>query len=183
MKGFSLKRLTLDAVLAALALIIFILESQIPNLAPVPGMKLGLANIVTVYAMFALGPLDTIAILLVRIILGSVFAGSVTSFFFSLTGGILCFLVQLLLRKILNPKQIFVAGIMGAIAHNAGQMIVALIAFQSVSVLVYLPFLMVSAVLTGALTGLSAQFLLPLAEKARHAMKKDGAGDQGRGES
>ena len=72
---------------------------------------------------------------------------------------------------------------MGAIAHNAGQMIVALIAFQSVSVLVYLPFLMVSAVLTGALTGLSAQFLLPLAEKARHAMKKDGAGDQGRGES
>ncbi len=173
MKGFSLKRLTLDAVLSAVALIIFVLESRIPNLAPVPGMKLGLANIVTVWSMFALGPLDTLAVLLIRIILGSVFAGSVTSFFFSLAGGMLCYLVQLFLRKILNPKQIFVAGILGAVAHNIGQMIVALIAFQSVSVLVYLPFLLVSAVLTGALTGLTAQFLLPLLEKACHAMKKD----------
>ncbi|MBP5295346.1 MAG: Gx transporter family protein [Lachnospiraceae bacterium] len=176
MKGFSLKRLTLDSVLAAVALIIFVLESRIPNLAPVPGMKLGLANIVTVWSMFALGPLDTLAILLVRIILGSVFAGSVTSFFFSLSGGMLCYLVHLFLRKILSPKQIFVAGIVGAIAHNIGQMIVALIAFQSVSVLVYLPFLMVSAVVTGTLTGLTAQFLLPLVEKARQAMKKDRAG-------
>ena len=173
MKGFSLKRLTLDAVLSAVALIIFVLESRIPNLAPVPGMKLGLANIVTVWSMFALGPLDTLAVLLIRIILGSVFAGSVTSFFFSLTGGMLCYLVQLFLRKILTRKQIFVAGIVGAVAHNAGQMIVAMIAFQSVSVLVYLPFLMVSAVLTGTLTGFTAQFLLPLLEKARHAMKKD----------
>ena len=173
-KGFSLKRLTVDAVLAALALIIFILESKIPNLAPVPGMKLGLANIVTVYAMFALGPVDTLAILLVRIILGSVFAGSVTSFFFSLAGGLLCYLVELFLRKILTRKQIFVAGILGAVAHNIGQMLVAVIAFQSVSILVYLPFLMVSAVITGTLTGFAAQFLLPLAEKARHAMEKGG---------
>ena len=115
MKGFSLKRLTLDAVLSAVALIIFVLESRIPNLAPVPGMKLGLANIVTVWSMFALGPLDTLAVLLIRIILGSVFAGSVTSFFFSLAGGMLCYLVQLFLRKILNPKQIFVAGILGKV--------------------------------------------------------------------
>ena len=173
-KGFSLKRLTTDAVLAAVALIIFILESKIPNLAPVPGMKLGLANIVTVYAMFALGPLDTLAILLVRIILGSAFAGSVTSFFFSLAGGLLCYLVELFLRKILTRKQIFVAGILGAIAHNVGQMLVAVIAFQSVSVLVYLPFLMVSAVITGTLTGFAAQFLLPLLEKARMSIGKDG---------
>ena len=58
MKGFSLKRLTLDAVLSAVALIIFVLESRIPNLAPVPGMKLGLANIVTVYAVFRCRPSD-----------------------------------------------------------------------------------------------------------------------------
>ena len=171
MKGFSLKRLTLDALLAALALIIFILESKIPNLAPIPGMKLGLANIVTTWAMFALGPVDAIAILLVRIILGSAFAGSVTSFFFSLAGGVLCYLVQLLLRKILTRKQTFVAGILGAIAHNIGQMIVAVIAFRSVSVLIYLPFLLVSAVVTGTLTGLTAQFLLPLLDRARRDPK------------
>ena len=171
-KGFSLRRLTFDALLSALALIIFILESKIPNLAPVPGMKLGLANIVTVYAMFALGPVDALAILLVRIILGSVFAGSVTSFFFSLAGGLVCYAAEFFLRKILTRKQIFVAGIIGAVAHNIGQLIVAVIAFQSVSILVYLPFLMVSAVITGTLTGFAAQFLLPLAEKARHSMEK-----------
>ena len=174
MKGFSLRRLTLDAILAALALIIFILEKQIPNLAPIPGMKLGLANIVTVYAMFALGPLDTFAILIVRIILGSVFSGSVTSFFFSVSGGFSCYLIQLALRKILTRKQIFVAGILGACAHNVGQMIVALIAFRTVSLLVYLPFLILSAVVTGTLTGLTAQFLLPLAEKARNAFGHSG---------
>ena len=76
------KRLARLGILTAVALIIFIVELQIPNPFPIPGVKLGLANIVTVYAMFALGPLDTIAILLVRIILGSVFAGSVTSLFF-----------------------------------------------------------------------------------------------------
>ena len=162
MKGFSLKRLTLCALLAAVALIIFVLESKIPNLAPIPGMKLGLANIVTVWSMFALGPVETLMILLIRIVLGSVFAGSATSFFFSFAGGTLCYLTMLLLRKILTEKQIFVAGILGAIAHNIGQMIVAVIAFRSVSVLIYLPFLLVSAVLTGALTGLTAQFLLPL---------------------
>ena len=105
MKGFSLKRLTLCALLAAVALIIFVLESKIPNLAPIPGMKLGLANIVTVWSMFALGPVETLMILLIRIVLGSVFAGSATSFFFSFAGGTLCYLTMLLLRKILTEKQ------------------------------------------------------------------------------
>ena len=72
------KRLTLCALLTAIALTIFVAEAQIPPVVPVPGMKLGLANIVTVYAMFALGPGDTLMILLCRIFLGSLFAGGST---------------------------------------------------------------------------------------------------------
>lgn len=161
MKRETVKRLAVNGILTALALVIYLLELLIPNLAPIPGMKLGLSNVVTVVAMFLLGPLDALAILVARIVLSAVFAGSMMSFFFSISGGMLCYLAMLSLRKLLREKQIFFAGIAAAVSHNVGQMAVALIVFQSVSVLVYLPFLMIAAVLTGCLTGLLAQFSLP----------------------
>ena len=114
------KRLTQAALLTAIALTIFMVEAQLPALAPIPGMKLGLANIVTVYAMFLLGPADTLAILLCRIVLGSLFAGQLMSMLYSLGGGLSCYMVMLLLRKRLTKKQIWVCGIFGAIAHNFG---------------------------------------------------------------
>ena len=81
------KRLCHMALLTALALIIFMVEAQLPQLAPVPGMKLGLSNIITVYAMAVLGPGDTLMILLSRIFLGSVFSGQMTTIFYSFAGG------------------------------------------------------------------------------------------------
>ena len=74
----QVKRLVFCALLTAIALTIFMIEAQLPALAPVPGIKLGLANIVTVYAMFALGPRDTLLILVSRVFLGSLFAGGST---------------------------------------------------------------------------------------------------------
>ena len=85
----QVKRLVFCALLTAIALTIFMIEAQLPALAPVPGIKLGLANIVTVYAMFALGPRDTLLILVSRVFLGSLFAGGST-FLYSLAGGLLC---------------------------------------------------------------------------------------------
>ena len=84
------------ALLTAVALTIFMVELQLPALAPIPGVKLGLANIITVYAMFVLGPRDTACILLVRILLGSIFSGQLMALFYSLAGGLLCYLVMLL---------------------------------------------------------------------------------------
>ena len=78
MKHSSLRQLTYMAVLTAVALTIFVIEAQLPPLAPIPGIKLGLANIVTVYAVFALGPGKAALILLARILLGSLFAGGLT---------------------------------------------------------------------------------------------------------
>jgi heptaprenyl diphosphate synthase len=153
------RRLTRMAVLTAVALSIFIVELQLPSLAPIPGVKLGLANIVTVYAMFTLGAADTLCILVARILLGSFFAGQIMALLYSLAGGLLCYLVMLALRRILTVKQIWVCGVLGAVAHNLGQIAVAILLTSTPALLYYLPVLMVSGILSGAFTGLCAQFV------------------------
>lgn len=153
------KQLTLCALLTAIALTIFVAEAQIPPIVPVPGMKLGLANVVTVYAMFALGPGDTLMILLCRIFLGSLFAGGST-FFYSLAGGLLCYLAMLLLRKVLTEKQLWVCGAIGAIFHNIGQMGAAILIARTPQLILYLPVLLITGIAAGAFTGLAAQLLL-----------------------
>jgi heptaprenyl diphosphate synthase len=153
------KKLTRMAVLTAVALTIFVIELQLPALAPIPGVKLGLANIITVYAMFALGPGDTLCILLARVFLGSVFSGQMTSLLYSLAGGLLCYLVMLLLRRVLTRKQLWVCSVLGAMAHNVGQMAVAVLVTGTPALVYYLPVLMVSGILTGVFTGLCAQFV------------------------
>ncbi len=111
------KKLTLMALLTAIALTIFMIEAQIPPIVPLPGVKLGLANIVTVFAVFALGPKEATSILFCRIFLGAVFAGNFSSIFYSAAGGTLAILTAILLRKVLNHKQLWVAGSLGAVAH------------------------------------------------------------------
>ncbi len=155
-----INRLTRMGLLTALALIIFMVEAQIPPLVPVPGVKLGLANIITVYAIFTLGPRDTLLILLSRIFLGSVFSGQMMTFFYSLSGGILCYLVMLLMRKLVTRRQIWVCSVMGAIAHNIGQIIAAILLARTPALIVYLPVLLLSGLLSGAFTGLCAQLVV-----------------------
>ncbi len=154
------KRLARLALLTAVALILFTVEAQLPPLVPVPGVKLGLANIVTVYAMFRYGPRDALMILLARVFLGSVFAGAMMTFLFSLAGGLLCWLAMIPLRRILTEKQIWVCGVIGAVVHNIGQMIVCVAVYKTTAVLVYLPVLMLSGIVTGLFTGFAALFLL-----------------------
>ena len=89
------RRLTRAALLTAIALTIFLAEAQLPPPVPIPGIKLGLANIVTVYAMFVLGPRDTLLILLSRIFLGAVFSGQMMTLLYSLGGGLLSYRQEL----------------------------------------------------------------------------------------
>jgi heptaprenyl diphosphate synthase len=154
------KRLTTDALLLTAALIIFIVEAQIPPVVPVPGVKLGLANIITVYAIRRVGPKDAFLILIARIILGSVFAGQMVSFLYSLGGGLLCFAAMLLVRRILKEDQLWVASVIGAIFHNVGQTIVAIAVFGTVNVAFYFPVLLLSGIVTGVFTGVAAQALV-----------------------
>lgn len=152
------KRVAYDAIFAALALAMFVVEAQIPLPLPIPGVKLGLSNIVSLFATFALGPVDAAIILLVRIGLGSLFSGSLTAFLYSLAGGVACYLVTLLLYFVLSPRQIWVAGVFGAVTHVSAQVAVAAFLTSTLAVFYYLPVLVAISVGTGLLTGLLAQF-------------------------
>ncbi len=165
------KRLTFCALLTAVALTIFIAEAQIPLPIAIPGMKLGLANIVTVYAMFALGPADTLMILLCRIFLGGLFAGGAT-LPYSLAGGLACYLIMLLLRKVLTTKQLWACGAIGAIFHNIGQVGAAMVLNEQPRLILYLPILLIPGIIAGILTGLASQFLLQRVGKQIDAMLK-----------
>ena len=154
------KKLTLLALLSAIALTIFMVEAQIPALVPVPGVKMGLANIVTVFAVFALGAKEGAAVLFVRIFLGAVFAGNFSTILYSGAGGFCAIAVTILLRKILTDKQLWVAGCLGAIAHSIGQMAMAVLLTSTPGLIAYLPVMIAISILTGCFTGLCAQFLV-----------------------
>jgi len=148
------------ALLTAIALTIFSLEARLPSLIPLPGVKLGLSNIVTVFAVFLLGSREGASILACRIFLGSVFAGNFSSVFYSAAGGFCAICVTVLLKRILTEKQLWVAGCFGAMAHSVGQMAMAVLITGTPSILIYLPVLLAISIVTGFFTGFCAQLLL-----------------------
>ncbi len=156
----KIRRLMFDALLTAVALTIFLVEARIPSPVPIPGVKLGLANIVTLYAMFVLGPLDALAILLCRVLLGGMFAGQMMTLLYSLSGGLLCWLLTAALKRVMTLRQIWLCSIFGAIAHNIGQIAAAIAVARTPSLIVYLPVLMISGIVAGTFTGVSAQYLI-----------------------
>ena len=156
----KVRKLTRMAMLTAIALTIFMIEAQIPPLVPIPGIKLGLANIVTVFAVFALGPKEAASILFARIFLGAVFAGNFSTILYSGAGGLCAILVTIGLRKLLKLQQLWVAGALSAIGHSVGQMAMAIAITATPSLAVYLPVMVLCSVITGLFTGLCAQLLL-----------------------
>lgn len=153
-------RITRLALLTAIALTIFLAEAQLPALTAVPGVKLGLANIVTVYAMFALGPGDALLVLSGRVFLGAVFSGQMMTLIYSAAGGFLSWCVLCLLRKLLTGEQIWLASPVVAVFHNLGQLLAAAAVLRSWAVMAWLPYLIIAAILAGLFTGVAAQALL-----------------------
>ena len=148
------KRLTLCAILIALALALSYTERFIPlqMVIPPPGVKLGLANIVTLVALYLLGPRDAFAILIPRCVFGAVFGGGITGLLFSLTGGILAMLTMILAQKI-PFFSIYGVSILGAAAHNVGQILAAMLLMNSHYIGAYLSYLLIVALFTGVATG------------------------------
>ena len=158
-------RITRLALLTAIALTIFLVEAQIPALTTVPGVKLGLANIVTVYAMFAMGPGDALLVLSARVFLGAVFSGQMMTLIYSAAGGLLSWCALCLLRKLFTREQIWLVSPAAAIFHNLGQLLAAAAVLRSWAVMAYLPYLVIAAVLAGLFTGIAAQALLRRLER------------------
>ena len=159
------RRVTLLALLTAIALTIFMIEAQLPVLIPIQGVKLGLANIITVYAVFVLGPGDALLILCARVFLGAVFSGQMMTLLYSMGGGLLAWLAMVGLRKLLTRKQIWLCSPVAAVFHNLGQLLVAAGVMKTWVVMAYLPYLLLSGIITGLFTGLCAQFLIGRLDK------------------
>ncbi len=159
-KTMEVKKLTKLSLLTAIALIIFIIELRIPNIIPIPRVKLGLANIVTVYALYNYNVRETVMVAAVRILLGSILCGNLTAILFSFCGSALCILGMSLLKKIITEKYIWFSSVIGAVLHNIGQTVAACLVMQTFAVIGYLPFLIVSGCIAGLFTGLCAQFLI-----------------------
>lgn len=159
------KKITRLGLLTAVALIMFVIELQIPNPVPIPGVKLGLANVVTVYAVFRFRGRDAFIMVLARLLLGSLLCGTIVSFLFSLCGSLLCLAGMLPLSRAVSERYIWFCSVAGAVLHNVGQMIAAVAVMQTFSVLVYLPPLLVSGCITGAFTGICAQFVINRVKK------------------
>ncbi len=146
--------LVLCALLVAMALALSYVERLIPLQAviPLPGIKLGLANIVTMFALYFLNARSALWVLVARCALGAAFGGGFSALAFSLTGGLLALAVMLLARR-LRFLSVYGVSICGAAAHNLGQVLAAMAMLGSAAVLVYLPLLLCAAVAAGFITG------------------------------
>ena len=156
MKTKSIARFSL---LCAMALVLGYFERFIPVAPGIPGVKLGLANTVLLYAVYLMGAKS--AMLLMS---GFLFAG-LSGMLYSLAGGLLSLCVMLLLSRL---KDVGIIGVSvgGAVSHNIGQIAVACMVVESRAVLGYLPVLMISAVITGTLTGIAAKYAIAALQKA-----------------
>lgn len=146
-------------VFTSLALILSYVELLIPINLGIPGMKLGLANLLVVILLYKGCPRDALLLSVIRILLSGLIFGNMFSIFYSLGGGLLSLAVMVFLKK---TGQFTVAGISigGGASHNVGQLLVAMFVVQTYQVGYYLPVLLIAGVITGAVIGiLSAEVL------------------------
>ena len=154
----STKKITLLGLLTAVALILGWFESMLPSLA-VPGIKLGISNIVLLYAIYMMRPREAFVLMLLKVFLSGFLFGGVTAILYSLAGGLFSLTVMLLVKKCSSLSCVGVS-VCGAVFHNIGQLLAAALVVESRAVFSYAPVLLVSAVVTGVLTGIAANLTL-----------------------
>lgn len=148
----STKKIALCGVLTALAMIFSYIESVIPVPIPVPGIKLGVANIAVITILYVLGVKEAIVINLLRIVLTSLLFGNVNSFLFSISGAALSLTIMIIMKK-LDFFSCISVSVCGGVMHNIGQIIAAVFIMGSEAIVFYLPVLIVSGVFTGVVIG------------------------------
>lgn len=151
-------RLTTLAIATSLAMVLSFLESLLPPLVAVPGVKIGLSNIVTVFLIYTLGKRDAAAVSAVRVSLSSLLFGSAVSFLYSLSGALLSYLLMILSKRLLPFGTVGVS-VLGGVAHNVGQVAAAILIMENAYIAYYLPPLLISGVLAGVLVGAAAGIL------------------------
>lgn len=158
------KKVPLYAMLVALAMIFSYVEALLPISFGVPGMKLGLANLIVVIGLYLLKPGEVLLISVLRIVLVGYLFGNGMSIVYSLAGGLLSFVLMALLRKIKGFSMIGVS-IAGGVSHNVGQLLVAAFVLESGAVFYYAPVLLIAGLVTGTLIGIAAGRIVKAVKK------------------
>lgn len=163
-----IRKITTCALFSAIALTIWVVESLMPPLTPIPGIKPGLANIVTVFTVYYLGAPYAAGVLAVRLVLGALLTGQVSALLYGGPAGIAALLLAALLKKVLKEDYIWVNSALSAVLHNTVQILVAWAVTHTAAILFYLPLLVIAGIVAGSFTGLCARFSL----KALRKMKR-----------
>lgn len=163
------KRIAYLGVLTALAFVFSYIEFLLPLNFGVPGIKLGLANLVVIVALYMINVRAACLLSFVRILLTGLTFGNLASMIYSLAGGILS-LVIMILAKRSNVFSVTGVSVLGGVSHNVGQIIIAILVVETKSLLYYLPVLIISGTVTGALIGVLASILIRHLNKAKETL-------------
>lgn len=157
--GKKLRKMIYISLLVAMSLVLHIFEGMIPVPFITPGAKLGLANIVTVIALYTLSCKEAFLVLFLRILLSVMFGGSVSRLIYSLAGGILSY-IFMVITKSLGSDKISIVGVscVGAVFHNIGQLLAAALIVNTIGVMLYLPLMSIAGIGTGIFVGITGNF-------------------------
>ncbi len=168
MKGMVIRmksnKIASYGLLVALAFILSYIESLFPIPVPIPGIKIGLANLVVITALYSMGTKEALVLAVIRIIMVGFTFGNPSTMIFSLAGGLLSWLMMTLLKRSKLFSQVGVS-IAGGISHNIGQIVIAIFVVENINIIYYLPVLLISGVITGALIGILASMIIKRVKK------------------
>lgn len=155
-------RMIYIGLLVAQALVLYIIESMIPVPFITPGAKLGLANLVTVIALYTLGSnRDAFLVVILRLVLSTIFGGNLSSFMYSAAGAVLSYCVMVFAKKVGKDKlSIIGVSASGAVFHNIGQLLIASAIVKNIGIMLYLPVLSIAGIGTGIFIGITANYIV-----------------------
>ena len=153
------KKLTALALTISFALILSYIESRIPPFAPIPGIKVGLANIAVIFTLYKFGAKEAIVVSVLRVLLVSMLFGTPVSLIYSVSGAILSLCTMIILRK-LTPLTEVAVSVSGGVMHNVGQIAAASVMLSTNVVIYYLPFLLLSGTIAGIAVGIVSAILV-----------------------
>lgn len=153
------KKISLIGLCVALALVLSYIESLIPPLVAVPGIKVGLPNVIIVFALYKLGAKEATLISVLRLLLVALLFGNALTFFYSFAGAVLSLILMIILQKVDMFSTVGVS-VAGGVAHNAGQITVACLIMETSQIALLLPILILSGVIAGVAVGLAGHLLI-----------------------
>ena len=156
---YSTKKITTLALTVSIAFVLSFIESRIPAFVAIPGVKVGLANIAVIFALYTLGWKEAILVSVIRVILVSSLFGSPVSFIYSISGAVLSLTVMIILKRLTHLSEITVS-VCGAVMHNVGQISAASFMLETNVVIYYLPFLILSGTVAGVAIGVASGLLI-----------------------